>query len=110
MKPMIAGIFLVLAAIISITFWAFVFTNPLLLGVAAVIPGVAAILVVCGAIAMILSILTLLGGVMAIRRRMWVLALVGSILGLFTLGWYGLSSLFSLIGLIVLAMSRSEFS
>ena len=47
---------------------------------------------------------------MALRRRMWGLALVGSILGLFTIGYFGLSSLLSLIALIVLVMSKDEFT
>ncbi len=107
MKPMIAGILLVLAGIMAIAAWAIIFTSPAAFFLAAFLPG---LVVICGAIAFILSILTLLGGVMALRRRMWGLALLGSILGLFTIGFFGLSSLLSLIALIVLAMSRSEFS
>jgi len=109
MKTMIAGILLILAGIISIAFWALVFTDPLVLGFAAMIPGVTAIIIVCGAIAIILSLLTLLGGVMAFRRKMWGLALLGSILGLFTFGFFGISSLLSFIALILVAISRNEF-
>jgi cobalamin synthase len=46
---------------------------------------------------------------MALRRKMWALALVGSILGLFTFGFYGISSILSLVALIILAISRKEF-
>ncbi len=109
MKTMIAGILLIIAGINAIAFWGTVFTNPLVLGFAAVIPGLAAVVLVCGAIAIILSILTLLGGVMALTRKMWGLALLGSILGLFTLGFYLVSSLFALIALILIAISRNEF-
>ena len=107
MKPMIAGILLVLAGIMAIAAWAIVFTSPEAFFLAAFLPG---LVIVCGAIAFILSILALLGGVMALRRRMWGLALVGSILGLFSIGFFGLSSLLSLIALIVLVMSKDEFS
>ena len=67
------------------------------------------IIVVCGAIFIVLGIIELLGGIMALRRKMWALALVGSILGLFTFGFYGISSILSLVALIILAISRKEF-
>src|SRR2546426_11078113 len=106
MKPMIAGILLVVAGVMAIIVWALIFTNPLTFFLAAFLPG---LVVICGAIAFALSILTLLGGVMALRRRMWGLALVGSILGLFIIGPFGVSSLLAFVGLIILAISRKEF-
>ena len=72
-------------------------------------PGLATLVYICGGIFIVLSIITLLGGVMALRRRMWGLALVGSILGLFIIGPVFVSSLLSFIGLIILAISRDEF-
>ncbi len=109
--PMLAGIFLILGAIIGMAFWALV---AFVAGsAAAALPvlgsAFATLILICGAIEIIFGILMLLGGIMAIRRRMWALALIGSILGLFTFGYYGLASLFSLIGLILLAISRHEF-
>jgi len=109
MMPMIAGILLILSAIIAIAFWAYVafvaaaFASFLPMG------GLTTIIAICGGIFIILGIIELLGGVMALRRKMWALALVGSILGLFTVGFYGLSSILSLVGLIILAISRKEF-
>lgn len=114
MLPMVGGIMLLIAGIISISFWGYIIA----LGTAAVslvpIPPemagtVVTILVVCGSIAIIISLITLLGGVMAMQRKMWGLALAGGILGLFTLGWFALGSILSLIGLILVAVSRREF-
>ena len=85
---MLAGILLIIAAIDGMSFWGtLAFAGAALSGM-----------------------LGSLGGIMAIRRKMWGLALVGSILGLFFLGWAGFeASLMSFIALILLAISRSEF-
>ncbi len=66
-------------------------------------------LVTCGAIIAVFSILTLLGAISAFTGKSWGLALVGGIFGLLTFGFSGLGSLFGLIGLIVVAISSSEF-
>ena len=113
MMPMIGGILLVVAGIVSIANWGYIMavfaTDPTAAGILAMIPGLATLVYICGGIFIVLSIITLLGGVMALRRKMWALALVGSILGLFTFGFYGISSILSLVGLIILAISRKEF-
>ena len=113
MMPMIAGILLIVAGILSIANWGYILavfaTDPTAAGFMALIPGLATLVYVCGGIFIVLSIITLLGGVMALRRRMWGLALVGSILGLFIIGPFGVSSLLSLVALIILAISRKEF-
>jgi len=63
-------------------------------------------LVFCGVLIIIFSIFALVGAVHAFRRKSWKLALLGSILGLFTI----LGSLFALIALLVVALSRDEFN
>jgi hypothetical protein len=67
------------------------------------------ILTVCGAIIIILSLIVVLGGFFGVMRKHWGIALVGAILGLFVIGPLMLGSLFSLIGLILIAVSRKEF-
>ena len=113
MKPMIGGILLVVAAILSIANWGYILavfaTDPTAAGFMSLIPGLATLVYVCGGIFIVLSIITLLGGIMALRRRMWGLALVGSILGLLIIGPVGVSSLLSFIALIIIAISRNEF-
>ena len=113
MMPMIGGILLVVAAILSIANWGYIMavfaTDPNAAGFMALIPGLATLVYICGGIFIVLSIITLLGGVMALRRRMWGLALVGSILGLFIIGPFGVSSLLAFVALIILAISRKEF-
>jgi len=47
---------------------------------------------------------------MAVQRKSWGLALAGSILGLFTIGFVFEATVMSLIALILLAISRKEFT
>jgi len=112
MMPMIGGIILIVAAVTSIGFWAYVaFFAASMVGGFVPVGGemLVGIIAVCGGIMIVLGIIGLLGGIMAIRRKMWALALVGSILGLFTIGYLGISSLLSFIALIILVIARKEF-
>jgi len=106
--PIIAGILLIIAGIDGMAFWGMIaFAGGVLAGIFGPIAG---IVVICGAIGLIFGILALVGGVMATMRKMWALALVGSILGLFLLGFFLFeASLLSFIALILIAISRHEF-
>jgi len=64
---------------------------------------------VCGIIVIILSLVVVLGGVLGLLRKSWGLAIVGGVLGLFVIGPFMLGSLFALIGLILVGVSRKEF-
>jgi hypothetical protein len=65
--------------------------------------------VVCGAIFLIFSLIALMGAIMAITGKSWGLAIVGGIFGLLCIGFVGTGSLFGLIGLILIAISKDEF-
>ena len=64
--------------------------------------GEGAIAVVCGFVLLVLGILALLGGVYAIQKKSFVLALLAGILTI--------PSILGLIGLILVAVSKDEFS
>jgi len=113
---LLGGIFLILSGICG-----FVVVTALFIGSTSVggmpgmdaVPGMAdaasGILKVCGGIFAVFSIVALLGGVVALMGKMWGLSLVGGILGLFTIGPLFLGSIFGLIGLILIAMSKEEY-
>jgi hypothetical protein len=63
-------------------------------------------LVICGILIVIFSIFAMIGAIHALRRKSWKLALVGSLLGLFTI----VGSLFAIIALLIIALSREEFN
>jgi hypothetical protein len=112
MLPMIAAILMIVAAIDGMSFWGVLaFAGGTLFGALGGLGAMfATLFFICGAIAIIFGIIEILGGIMALQRKMWGLALVGSILGLFFFGWLGFeASLLSFIALILLVISRKEF-
>jgi len=68
------------------------------------------ILVACGVIVIILSLIVVLGGFFGIQRKHWGIVILGGVLGLFLIGPYMLATIFSLIGLILVAVSKKDFS
>jgi len=71
--------------------------------------GIANLLIVCFTIIFVFAVIAILGGVMAVKRKSWAVALIGSIFGLFTLGPLFVSSILSLIALILIVVSKEEF-
>jgi hypothetical protein len=116
MTPMLAGIVLVLAGLLGLLTWAsaLAVNTSMIQGLLPANSPITAeqlqsILLVCGIIGSILSVIALAGGIVALRRKGWGLAMVGSILGLFTVGPFFLASILALIGLILLVISRKDF-
>jgi hypothetical protein len=120
-KPMIAGILLILAGIIGLITW----VSSLLIDVNTIDPSIIeqlqqsgmqitveqieTFISICATIGIILSIFPLLGGILALKRKMWGIVLVMSIIGLFTVGPFFTSSILALAGLILIAISKNEF-
>lgn len=99
--PTIGGILIIIAGILELIVAAgLIAGGTALLGISF---GGSGFLVVCGVIVAILGLVALLGGVFAIQRKHFGLAVLGGILGL--LGWF----IPGLIGLILIAISRDEF-
>ena len=111
--PVAGGVLLLIGSLVGLIFWAYYsFVVGSVGGMFSFIPGMSeatTILLICGAIGIIFSIVGLLGAVMAIQRKKWVVALVGSILCLFTLGFFFVSSILGLIALILIAISKNDF-
>lgn len=63
----------------------------------------------CAIIGIVISIFPILGGLLAIQRKFYYIAIAGSILGLFSIGILFSSSVLSLIALILLIISRQKF-
>jgi hypothetical protein len=120
-KPIIAGILLLIAGLLGIYTWisTAIFDistiDPTIIeqlrqsGVEITIEQMQNILGVCAIIGIIISIFPILGGITSIKRKMWGITIVMSIIGLFTIGPFLLSSLLSLIALILIILSKKEF-
>lgn len=114
--PLIAGIFLIIAGLLGIFTWSSALAMDINM-IENVLPPETPItaeqlqsfLTTCGIIGCILSVLTLAGGIVAVKRKAWGLAVIGGILGLFTIGPALIGSILSLIGLIFLVMARKDF-
>jgi hypothetical protein len=58
---------------------------------------------------LVFSVMALLGGLFSLQRKMLPLSLLGSILGIFTLGIFLIGSILSIVALILIIYSRYEF-
>jgi len=63
----------------------------------------------CATIGLVISIFPILGGVLALKRKMWGISVACSIIGLLSIGIFFTSSLFSFIAIIILFISKKEF-
>jgi len=115
-KPLIAGILLIIAGLLGLFTWASalaidssIIQNVLPADSPITVEQLQSFLTTCGIIGAVLSIFTLAGGIVAMKRKAWGLAVIGGILGLFTIGPMLLGSILSLIGLIIVAISRKDF-
>ena len=120
-KPLIAGILLILSGLIAILFWGsivmsidYIIETIDITQIEGMYPefdieDVKQGLQICGSIGIILSVFPILGGIFSIQRKLWGIALVGGIFGLFTLGFIVVSPVMSLIGIILIFISKDEF-
>ena len=114
--PLIAGIFLIIAGLLGILTWSSALAldtsmieNVLPPDTPITVEQLQSFLTTCGIIGCILSVFALAGGIVAIRRKAWGLAVVGGILGLVTIGPFLLGSIIALVGLILVVISRKDF-
>jgi hypothetical protein len=108
--PTAGGILNIIGGIIAIVIWLWMLTI-FLAGMALAeeaggeFTGLFGLGAICLVLPIIGGIFALLGGIMALKRKNWGLALVGSIIGLIFGG-----GIFCLIALILIAISRKEFA
>ncbi|MDH7507189.1 MAG: hypothetical protein QHH15_05325 [Candidatus Thermoplasmatota archaeon] len=63
----------------------------------------------CASIGIVISIFPILGGILALKRKMWGISVTCSIIGLISIGILFTSSIFSFIAIIILFISKKEF-
>ena len=64
----------------------------------------------CGTIGIVISIFIILSGVLSLKRRLWGIALVGAIVGIATFLITIISGILAIIPLVLLILSRKEFT
>ena len=60
-------------------------------------------------IAIVLCVVAILGGIMAMMKRLFPLAMIGAICGMLNGGFFGLTFFIGLIAVILLAISKDAF-
>ncbi len=109
-KPVIGGILIIIGALVGIVFgiWIAAIGGTLETLMPVTVPGadaLAGIIMICGIVFLVFGIIGLLGGIFAIKRTHFGLAILGGIFSLLA-GFI----IFGLIGLILVAISKKEFS
>lgn len=68
------------------------------------------ILPVCGTAGAVFAVFALVGGIYAMRRERYEIAMLGAVLGLFTpLSLYGVGAILAVVAIILIATSKGEF-
>lgn len=94
--PITAGILLILSGVLAIIVWISLFSNEQY--------------IIFGTIGCILAIFPILAGILAIKRKLWMMVFIGSIIGLFTLLTpLIVSGILASIGFILIVISKKEF-
>lgn len=116
--PTIAGVLFILAGVFSLLTWASLFffnfaSLDLSIfqqeGANITAAQIRTILNVCSTVGIVLSIFPLLGGVFAFSKKRWNIAVVGGIVGMFTIGPVFVSSILSFVGVVLIALSKDKF-
>jgi len=94
--PITAGILLIFSGFLAIIVWIQFFSNEQY--------------IIYGVIGCILAIFPILAGILAIIKKLWIIALIGSTIGLFTiLTPLIISGILSSIGFILIVISKKDF-
>ncbi len=101
--PVVGGVFVLIAGLAELASGGLLISSGEFVGGFDLGTGVHNILTVCGAVWIVLGIIAILGGIFAIQRKHFGLAILGAILGL---GGY---FIFGLIGIILIAVGRNDF-
>ncbi len=114
-KPMIAGVLMIIAFILAVVAAGQMFfleMGGIYLegGENVELEFIERLRTICGGVYLLLGIFLLIGGVLAIKRIYWGVALVASIVGLFHPAPFFSGSILSLVSLILIGMSKDEFN
>jgi hypothetical protein len=110
-KPTAAGILTIITGSLALLFWVLVAVGLGIAGtLAGLIPGFpgAGFLALIAAPGIILSVVAIVGGIYALRRSVWGLALAGAICAFFPLpgpGW-----ILAILAIIFVSLGKREFS
>lgn len=103
-RPTAGGALILLAGVLELLYGGLIAAAG-----AAATPTSDVVLITIGIVILIFGLVAIAGGASAIRRRSWGLAIAGGVLALLAVGPLFLGSIFGIIGLILVGISRDEF-
>ncbi|MFO8110823.1 MAG: hypothetical protein R6U17_09955 [Thermoplasmata archaeon] len=116
--PEVAGVLMMISALLAIFFalYSLITLGEMIqsvetyLGEETYLRNLENILKGCFAAVMGFGVIQMIGGILSVKRRYWVFAVFAGLIGIFSVGFFFISSVLSFIALILLSMSREEFS
>jgi hypothetical protein len=117
-KTFIAGILLIIAGVLGLITWASVFGFDTSTIYQTLIESgqntiseedLQSVLQICSVVGIIVSLFPIIGGILSIKRKIWVGALACAIIGIFTVGPAFISSVLALIATVLIATAKTEF-
>lgn len=117
LKPVIGGVLIIIAALLALGMGAMAMTmdTQQVQDAGVDIPeGMTAqdlqdVLNFCGAILLVFAVIAIIGGAFALGRKHFWLVVIGGVFGIFGIGMV-IGAILSLIGLVLVAVSKDEFS
>jgi hypothetical protein len=117
LKPMIGGVLIIIAALLALGMgaMAMIMDAQQVQDAGVDLPeGMTAqdfqdLLNVCGAILLVFAVIAIIGGAFALGRKHFWLVVIGGVFGIFGIGMV-IGAILSLIGLVLVAVSKDEFS
>ena len=121
--PLIAGVLLIIAGVLGIIFWFQMYTIDTILfesimdNINQMVGNenpfdegqIIGLVRACLTIGIVISIFPILGGILAIKRKLFYIVIVGGIFGIFSIGVFYLSIILSIISLVLLIQSKDQF-
>lgn len=103
---LMAGVLIVLGGVAAIgeAVYIFAFSSP-----STIISSIPVSLGLLAGLMLVYGVFALSGGVVAMMRMYWPLTILGAVCSIVALGWFYVSALLGAIGLVLLAMTRTEF-
>ena len=117
-KPLIAGILLIISGIMGLLTWIAALSIDLSMIDLSMMEAqnmtiptdqLNMFISICAIIGIFFSILPILGGILSIKKNIWIGAIICSVFGIFTIGPFFISSILSLVSLILIFISKEQF-
>jgi len=108
--PLIGGVMLLISAISEVAMGAiFMLFGGMVSGMVGDAFGISSIIMVCGSIEIVTGIIGIIGAVFAFMKKYWGLCLLAAVLCMVGVGFYFTGTIFGIVALVFLLISKDSF-